>query len=48
MYATLTFLEGNGIRLSCRNEEVVKVGLDIASGAMKYEDVLVWVNEHQI
>ena len=48
MYAMLTFLEVNGIRLSCRNDEVVKVGLGIASGAMKYEDVLTWVNEHQI
>ena len=48
MYAMLTFLEVNGIRLSCRNDEVVKVGLGIASGAMKYEDVLTWVNENQI
>ena len=48
MYAMLTFLEVNGIRLNCRNDEVVKVGLGIASGAMKYEDVLTWVNEHQI
>ena len=48
MYAMLTFLEVNGIHLNCGNEDVVKVGLGVASGTMKYEDVLAWVNEHQM
>lgn len=48
MYAMLTFLEVNGIHLNCGNEDVIKVGLGVASGTMKYEDVLAWVNEHQM
>lgn len=48
MYAMLTFLEVNGIHLNCSNEDVIKVGLGVASGTMKYEDVLAWVNEHQM
>ncbi len=47
MYAMLTFLEVNGIRLNCDNKDVIHVGLSVASGTMKYEDVLAWVNEHQ-
>lgn len=48
MYTMLTFLEVNGIHLNCSNEDVIKVGLGVASGTMKYEDVLAWVNEHQM
>ena len=48
MFAMLTFLEVNGIRLNCDNGDVIKVGLGVASGTMKYEDVLAWVNEHQM
>ena len=48
MYAMLTFLEVNGIRLNCTNKDVAAVGLGVASGAMSYEDVLAWVNEHQV
>ena len=48
MYAMLTFLEVNGIHLNCGNEDVIKVGLGVASGTMKDEDVLAWVSEHQM
>ncbi|MDD2647193.1 MAG: type II toxin-antitoxin system death-on-curing family toxin [Eubacteriales bacterium] len=48
MYAMLTFLEVNGIRLNCTNAEVAKVGLGAASGTMQFDDVLAWVNEHQL
>ena len=37
MYVMLPFLEVNGIRLDCTNDEVVEVGLAVASGAMDYE-----------
>lgn len=43
MYVMLTFLEVNGIRLDCTNDEIVEVGLAIASGAMDYETLLEWV-----
>lgn len=44
----LTFLEVNGIRLDCTNEEVVHVGLSVADGSMGYDELLSWVREHRI
>ena len=48
MYVMLTFLEVNGIRLSCTNDEVVEVGLAVASGTMDYEALLEWVRAHRV
>lgn len=48
MYVMLTFLAVNGIEIECTNEEVVKVGLGVASGEMKYDRLLEWVKEHRI
>ena len=48
MYAMLTFLEVNGIRLDCSNDEVVAAGLGVASGAMDYNALLEWVRAHRI
>lgn len=48
MYVMLTFLEVNGIRLDCSNDDVVEAGLGVASGQMGYEDLLAWVREHRI
>ena len=48
MYVMLTFLEVNGIRLDCTNDEVVEVGLAVASGAMDYEALLEWVRAHRV
>ena len=48
MYVMLTFLEVNGIRLSCTNEEVAAVGLAVAAGEMGYEALLAWVRAHRI
>lgn len=47
MYVMLTFLEVNGIHLECTNEEVVHIGLGVATGEIKYEDVLAWVIDHR-
>ena len=47
MYILLTFLEGNGIRLDCTNEDVVHAGLSVADGSMDYEGLLAWVREHR-
>ena len=35
MYVMLTFLEVNGIRIDCTNEDVVEVGLAVAAGGMR-------------
>lgn len=48
MYVMLTFLEVNGIRLECTNEEVTEVGLAVAAGTMGYETLLAWIRAHRI
>ena len=48
MYVMLTFLEVNGIRLDCTNEEIVHVGLSVAAGSMSYDDLLEWVRQHRL
>ena len=47
VYVMLSFLEMNGIRLYCTDDELVKVGLSVAEGSMKYEELLAWVVEHE-
>ena len=47
IYIMLSFLEMNGIRLHCTDEEIVNIGLSIASGSMIYEDLRDWVYEHE-
>ena len=47
MYIMLTFLEVNGIRLDCTNEDIVEAGLGVASGKMSYEELLAWVKSHR-
>ena len=46
-YIMLTFLEMNGIRIHCTDEELVHVGLSVADGSMKYEELLQWVRDHE-
>ena len=48
MFIMITFLEVNGIYLDCTNEEVVKVGLALAEGKFKYEELLSWIREHRV
>lgn len=48
MYVMLTFLEVNGIRLDCTNEEVAEVGLSVADGTMSYEMLRDWVIAHRV
>ncbi len=47
MYVMLTFLEVNGIRLSCTEDEVAAVGLSVAAGIMSYEQLLEWILKHK-
>ncbi len=43
MYALLTFLETNGIKIHPTSEDVARVGLAVAAGEMKYEGLLEWI-----
>ena len=47
MYVLLTFLETNGIKIRPTNEEVARVGIAVASGEMKYAELLEWIIENQ-
>ncbi|MBQ5808726.1 MAG: type II toxin-antitoxin system death-on-curing family toxin [Clostridia bacterium] len=43
VYVMLTFLEAEGIKMDCSNDDVIDLGLSVASGKMKYADVLDWI-----
>lgn len=47
LYVMLSFLEMNGIRIKCTDEELIQVGLSVADGKMGYEDLYNWVLEHE-
>ena len=46
MYVMLSFLQVNGIHIHPTNEEVARVGLAVASGAMSCEELLAWIVEN--
>ena len=41
--AMLTFLELNGIVIDCSDDELVNLGLNIASGKFTQKDILNWI-----
>ena len=47
IYVMLSFLEMNGIRIRCTDEELVHIGLSVADGSMGYEALLQWVLDHK-
>ncbi|MBR0085473.1 MAG: type II toxin-antitoxin system death-on-curing family toxin [Lachnospiraceae bacterium] len=47
VYIMLSFLEMNGVKIHCSDEELVHIGLSVADGSMKYEELLQWVIEHK-
>jgi death-on-curing protein len=47
MYVLLTFLETNGIKIHPTVDDVARVGLAVASGEMKYNDLLEWILENK-
>lgn len=47
MYIMMAFLEMNGIRIECTDEELVEAGLSVADGSMEYEELLSWVRDHR-
>ena len=44
----LSFLAINGVSLSYIDEELIDIGLDLASGKMEYEDLLEWIHVHKV
>ncbi len=47
MFAMMIFLEINGIVIRPSNEEFARVGLAVASGEMKYAELLEWILENE-
>lgn len=47
VYVMLTFLEVNGIRIDCSDEELITLGLGLAAGEIGYEGLLDWILDHQ-
>ena len=47
MFVLLTFLEINGVKISPTNQEVARIGLAVASGEIKYNQLLDWIIENQ-
>lgn len=43
MLVMFTYLEVNGIVLRPTNAEFARVGLSVAAGEMRYEDLLAWI-----
>ena len=46
MYVMLTFLEVNGVKVNFTNEEIVDIGMKIASSKMSYEELLKEIKTH--
>jgi len=44
--AMLSFLESNGIRLECSDEELVTLGLGLADGSVSEKEALDFIAEH--
>ena len=47
MYVMMTFLEVNGIKIDPSVDDVARVGLAVASGEMKYDDLLEWIIDNK-
>lgn len=48
VYIMLSFLEINGIKIEAENNEVVELGLSVASGNKNADDILSWINKHKV
>ena len=48
MHIMLTFLELNGIKLNCKDQDIINAGLSLAAREMSYEELLEWVQEHEV
>ncbi len=46
IHIMLIFLEQNGIKIKYTQKELIKLGLEIASGKLNYDSILAWLTEH--
>ena len=48
MHVMLTFLELNGIKLDCKDQDIIDAGLALAAGEMSYKELLDWIKERKV
>lgn len=48
MLVMMTFLSANGKAIHPKVSEVVRVGLGVACGELKYDDILSWILENEV
>ena len=46
IHAMLVFLALNGVEIDCTQEELIDVGLSLASGSMKFEELCKWLSNY--
>ena len=44
----LSFLAINGINIKYTDEELIEIGLSLASGSMNYDNLLEWIMVHKV
>ena len=47
MLTMMVFLELNGVRINPTNESFFEAGIGVASGKMKYDDLLQWIRDNK-
>ncbi len=47
MYVMLAFLEMNGIHISPSDDDVIKLGLAVASGSADHKAILEWIKRFE-
>lgn len=48
IYVMLVFLDVNGVKIDPSVDEIARVGLAVASGEMKYQDLLKWIIDEKV
>lgn len=48
IFIMLSFLELNGVKVEATNEDVYHLGMSVADGSAKNEDVLNWIHQHKL
>lgn len=48
IYVMLSFLELNGIKIKASNDDVYKLGMEVAEGNAESEYIVEWINKRKI
>ncbi len=48
LLSMLSFLSINGLKLNYTDDELIDLGLSLADGKIKYQDLLNWIKNHEI